>query len=1180
MTDKLRAEISTKEAQKALQQLEQRIESLSNAFVRFTKEAENFQGAGNAFSEFAQKATQAASAMQEFSGAVKNSRANISALTKSIATLSTKLNGLKASANGAFGAFAVPDRNVLKGISTSATNLGRALASIPSGTTEIVTSLERIGAAAMKAKTGLIQMAKAANQIRKMAIDLKSVAYTLEVLAGKRLNLANIDVSALEKLSTSAKGLNELGNNASTNAQKLNLLQSVLDSLAQSESRFAQTLYRTGTAFQQMTAKLYQLFPALRQFSDLLKAAAFGASAFISVKIVQAIAEFTAGIWKAYRGVQAFKNAMMAVTGSYDKTAESLEFVKEVSFDLGLSLESTAKGFRQFTVAAGFSGVKTEDASRAFKQMSEVLTVLHADAGQTSRAFLALEQMFSKGKVSSEELRRQLGEVIPGAMNIFAESLGVTTEQLDGMLRRGEVTAKAILPFIDLLSQKFSGGLNSALNSSVVAFGRLGNAVEQLQLAVGTGFFDQMVSSINMLAYAVKGTGIQQFGELLGRVASIAVNVFVTSIAAVLHVLNALGYALIPINTAFQVVFNATGKVLHEIVKIGQNIQDNVVGAFEDLANSGTVVGTVLRGIARAFELVGVGIKAFTSDITKTTREMTTFERVVDAIGYTFQFMFGGVMTGLFLRGLFRFVKGMKVVKIATDAFKKSLKEETGVLFKLIQNVNSLGTALFTLPGILGLVRGAFAALMGFVTAHPWMAMTLAILAVASAVTRFQSTSEKARKETVALQMTVTRAAAAFDAGVISVEQYKQALLGLGASPPALETFLKPEIFGGYADKIKQIAREMSALGQQVGMNAVQAKGFGLQIANLIGITNGWYQSIGQIRQALRNQLQIINQGKEAIKLRIAAILQEIAVRKRLGLTYGDLNTQLKQLIGVYQTLNNRGAMLSAQLGDVGPQIEKIKQLKEELAGLSEQAQIKFKLALGEGDIAKLQQIINSLSSTQKQLEGLKVSSSGLKELLSSIGDYISNALNIGDKAAQANASMRQFSSNVQNSVNNAVASIERWNNTPMLDKHATVTITRVEKTVKGAAQEVAGYRTGGYFPKFAEGTANTNRYPTRLATGGDGGFPAILHHGEAVVPLSRGRFIPVELNINTPVSYARDKYNTGGTTQNNSGGATIGNLNLHINIVTQDADSFERSKHQIYQDLQRNIIKTVRTVG
>ena len=65
------------------------------------------------------------------------------------------------------------------------------------------------------------------------------------------------------------------------------------------------------------------------------------------------------------------------------------------------------------------------------------------------------------------------------------------------------------------------------------------------------------------------------------------------------------------------------------------------------------------------------------------------------------------------------------------------------------------------------------------------------------------------------------------------------------------------------------------------------------------------------------------------------------------------------------------------------------------------------------------------------------------------------------------------------------------------------------------------------------------------------GGMPAVLHDNEAVVPLSRGREIPVKLS------------------GNQGGGDTHYHMNAHTNVVAKDYDSFRRNSGQLANDTQ-----------
>ena len=135
-------------------------------------------------------------------------------------------------------------------------------------------------------------------------------------------------------------------------------------------------------------------------------------------------------------------------------------FMLKLSTDLGLSLIATTTRFIKFAAAARNSGLAMKDVQKIFGTMAKAGAVLGLRTDELSGVFLALEQMLSKGKVTTEELRRQLGERLPGAFGIMAASLGVTLPKLDEMLKKGELLSAEVLPgFADAVEQAF--GLES-----------------------------------------------------------------------------------------------------------------------------------------------------------------------------------------------------------------------------------------------------------------------------------------------------------------------------------------------------------------------------------------------------------------------------------------------------------------------------------------------------------------------------------------------------------------------------------------------------------------------------------------------------------------------------------------------------------------------------------------------
>jgi tape measure domain-containing protein len=113
-------------------------------------------------------------------------------------------------------------------------------------------------------------------------------------------------------------------------------------------------------------------------------------------------------------------------------------------------------------------------------------------------AYLALSQMMSKGKVSSEELRRQLGERMPIAMEAMARAAGVTIQELDKLLKGGKLLSKdVILPFVKEMEKMLPEVNTDNIETSVA---RLGNTFAKLAKDLKIGdFYKRIVDGANKM---------------------------------------------------------------------------------------------------------------------------------------------------------------------------------------------------------------------------------------------------------------------------------------------------------------------------------------------------------------------------------------------------------------------------------------------------------------------------------------------------------------------------------------------------------------------------------------------------------------------------------------------------------------------------------------------------------
>lgn len=193
----------------------------------------------------------------------------------------------------------------------------------------------------------------------------------------------------------------------------------------------------------------------------------------------------TKDIINAGREMQRIDNQFLAVTGSSHLAGEEINFVRNESERLGLVFQSTAAAYAQVSAAAmgtNMEGQKTRD---IFLAIVEAGRSLHLTESQVTGSLMAIQQMISKGTVQSQELRLQLGNNLPGAMQIAARSIGKTTAEFSKMLEQGQIVTDEFLPkFAAEVRKSFSGSLDSAIHSTDSEINRAKNSIFDLEVEV------------------------------------------------------------------------------------------------------------------------------------------------------------------------------------------------------------------------------------------------------------------------------------------------------------------------------------------------------------------------------------------------------------------------------------------------------------------------------------------------------------------------------------------------------------------------------------------------------------------------------------------------------------------------------------------------------------------------
>lgn len=168
--------------------------------------------------------------------------------------------------------------------------------------------------------------------------------------------------------------------------------------------------------------------------------------------------------------------------------AGAMAFVRRTARELGLELVATADGYAMMAAAAKGTSMEGKATENVFRSVARASAAMSLSGEQTHGIILALSQMMSKGKVMAEELRKQLGEHLPGAFNIAARAMGVTTAELDNMLRNGQVISSQFLPkFAKELELALGDAPERAAQSLQANINRIKTSFQSLSYEVGQG---------------------------------------------------------------------------------------------------------------------------------------------------------------------------------------------------------------------------------------------------------------------------------------------------------------------------------------------------------------------------------------------------------------------------------------------------------------------------------------------------------------------------------------------------------------------------------------------------------------------------------------------------------------------------------------------------------------------
>ena len=244
------------------------------------------------------------------------------------------------------------------------------------------------------------------------------------------------------------------------------------------------------------TAAINSSTQAMSHLANGFKSAFFGASIAVGlIELKNHLINLTDSLIQTQVQVDKLRNSLNFAVGKSAAVGD-LAFIKQSAQDMGLSFVTVTEQYVRLAAASRQTSLEGQKTKDIFTAVSQASTVLGLSADETTGALRAITQMISKNTVMSEELKGQLGERLPGAFQIAARAMGVTTQELNKMLETGKVLAEDFLPkFAAQLLKETAPDIEAASQSMQASLNRLETAWTLFKQAVVKSGLGQSMSN-------------------------------------------------------------------------------------------------------------------------------------------------------------------------------------------------------------------------------------------------------------------------------------------------------------------------------------------------------------------------------------------------------------------------------------------------------------------------------------------------------------------------------------------------------------------------------------------------------------------------------------------------------------------------------------------------------------
>jgi tape measure domain-containing protein len=257
-------------------------------------------------------------------------------------------------------------------------------------------------------------------------------------------------------------------------------------------SAFQSRADRTGQSVQRLEKHMTSMTTSFRHAVQF-----FGMARFAILDFYNVFLQLPQHILKTSGELERMTKLMEGLSKATDDATRKAEALSNTKFIIQTSLNAPfdVKALSDSFVKMKSAGLDPMDGS--FKALIDSVARFGGTSETLHRASVAIQQMAGKGVISMEELRQQLGEAVPNAMRMMADSMGLSMGKLVEHISKGEVKSDGALRRFALVMQaRNAGSAQEMMDTWVGAMARLKTQFALFENQVATAGFANAMKKI------------------------------------------------------------------------------------------------------------------------------------------------------------------------------------------------------------------------------------------------------------------------------------------------------------------------------------------------------------------------------------------------------------------------------------------------------------------------------------------------------------------------------------------------------------------------------------------------------------------------------------------------------------------------------------------------------------